>query len=310
MRRVTLVGLVAMLVVTPFAAAPVSLARFTAAATATASVATGSLAAPTLLAGAGGTTTSSLTWTPSTSGAAAGYLVLRSGTSGAGYTQVGTVTPVSAAATTDTPGNGTWYYILRTYLQSWTSSPSNEASVVIAAATSTGYLGCQNNAAETNNAGDNNGYQSGAGNACALDGSVATDTNSGNGTNASCSSNQKDRHRFWGYSFGLPASVTSIDGITLRMAAGIDATTGTNSTCVQLSWNSGATWTAARSVNITGTGITTYTLGGPADLWGQPSWSLAQLGTSTFRIRITNVSDNNSRDFRLDYLGVQVNYTP
>jgi len=308
MRRAAVLALAA-IVALPFAAAPLTLARFAASPAGTATFATASLAAPTSLAGTGGTT-ASLTWTPSTSTSATGYQVLRSATSGSGFLQVATVTPVSAAATSDSPGNGTWYYLLRTYLQGWTSPTSNEASVIVGAGTSTGYKGCASTQAETTSSGDNNGYETSPGNACALDGAVATDLNSGTGTSTSCASTAKDRHRFWGYAFGLPGSVASIDGITVRLAASVDSLLAAPKVCVQLSWNSGTTWTTAQTVSLTATGITTYTLGGATNLWGHTPWSTAQLGASTFRIRITDVSSNTARDFGLDYLGVQVSYTP
>lgn len=309
--RLAAIPVMALVVVlaAPSLAAPVSLARLTDVDITAASLATGALAAPTSLAGAGGTL-ATLTWTPSTSTAATGYQVLRSATSGSGHAQIGTVTPVSIATTTDSPGNGTWYYILRTYLESWTSPNSNEASVIVSTATSTGYKGCANNQAETTGSGDNNGYETTPGNACAPDGAVAVDLNSGTNTSTACDSTGKDRHRFWGYTFGMPASVTSVNGITVRLDARMDSTTGTNMMCVQLSWDGGATWTTAQTVNITSTTIATYTLGGAADVWGHAPWALSELGSSTFRVRITNVSNNNNRDFRLDYLGVQVHYTP
>ena len=176
--------------------------------------------------------------------------------------------------------------------------------------TSTGYKGCANNAPETTGSGDNNGYETAPGNACALDGAVATDANSGTGTGTSCTGTGKDRHRFWGYAFGLPGSVTSIDGITIRLAASVDSTAGTPKVCVQLSWNGGTSWSTAQSVSLTATGITTYTLGGATNLWGHAPWTLGQLDASMFRVRITDVASSTSRDFGLDYLGVQVSYTP
>jgi hypothetical protein len=108
----------------------------------------------------------------------------------------------------------------------------------------------------------------------------------------------------------LPGSVTSIDGITVRLAASVDSTAGAPMVCVQLSWNSGTNWSTAQTVSLTATGITTYTLGGATNLWGHAPWTLLQLGPSTFRVRITDVSSDITRDFGLDYLGVQVNYTP
>ena len=310
MRRGTALVL-ALVVALPLAAAPVTLARFSASRASTATFGTATLAAPTSLTGVGGTS-ATLTWVPSTSTSATGYYLMRSGTSGSGYTQVKTVTPVTTATTTDAPANGTWYYVLQTYLQGWTSGVSNEASVLVGASTSTGYKGCASgsNAAETTGSGDDNGYQTRPGNACALDGAVATDKNSGSDTTTACNSAGKDRHRFWGYTLGLPASVTSINGITVRLAADVDSLTGSPLVCVELSWDSGGHWTPAQTVSLTSTGITTYTLGGPTDLWGHTPWTVGQLGTSTFRIRVTDVAASTSRDFGLDYLGVQVNYTP
>lgn len=299
----------ALIVAAPSLAAPVSQAKLTDVDTTVASLATGALAAPTSLAGTGGTF-ATLSWTPSTSTAATGYQVLRSVTAGSGHAQIGSVTPISAATTTDSPGNGTWYYILRTYLQGWTSGSSNEASVIVSTGTSTGYKGCANNQAETSGSGDNNGYETTPGNACVLDAAVAVDLDSGTNTNTACTNTGKDRHRFWGYAFGMPASVTSVNGITVRLDARMDLATGTNMMCVQLSWDSGVTWTTAKTANITSTTTATYILGGAADTWGRSPWTLSQLGSSTFRVRLTNVSNNNLRDFRLDYVGVQVHYTP
>jgi hypothetical protein len=308
MRRTAALALAAV-VALPFAAAPVTLARLTANPTGTAAFGTAQLAAPTSLVGTGGAT-ATLTWVPSSSSGATGYNVLRSMTSGSGYSPVKTVTPVAAATTTDSPANGTWYYVLQTYFQGWTSGSSNEASVLVGSSTPTGYKGCTSNAAETTGSGDNNGYETNPGNACAPDGAIATDTNSGTGTGTSCTATGKDRHRFWGYAFDLPASPRSIDGITVRLDANVDSTSGAPMLCVQLSGDSGTTWSAAQTVNLTATGITTYSLGGATNLWGRTSWTTGQLGASTFRVRITDVSSNTSRDFGLDYVGVQVNYTP
>jgi hypothetical protein len=308
MRRAVILAL-ALLGVAVLPAAPVSLARFTAAGATAATLRTGSLAAPTALAGTGGAT-AKLTWTPSTSTAATGYQVLRSSTSGSGYTQVGTVTPVSAATTTDSPATGTWYYVLRTALASWTSGLSGQASVIIGPPLSTGYKGCVTTAAVTSGSGDNNGYESTPAKACAPDGSVATDASSGTNTVISCTNAGKDRHRFGGYVFALPGSVSAINGITLRADVGLNSTSGTSIVCVELSGDAGLTWTAPRQVSLTATQVTTYTVGGAADLWGRAAWSVSELAPTAFEVRLTDVSSSASRSFRLDYLGVQVTYTP
>jgi hypothetical protein len=182
------------------ASAPVTLARFTDSTASDAGLATGSLLPPTDVAATGGSS-ASLTWTPSTSTSATGYRLLRSASSGSGYGAAGTVTPVAATGTTDSPGAGTWFYVLQTYLGSWTSPDSNEASVTIATGL-TGYMPCTENAADTG--GDGNGYEVDGGSGCVADGAIASDAGSGTSTVDSCADAGKDRHRFWGYAFGLP----------------------------------------------------------------------------------------------------------
>ena len=289
------------------AVAPVTLARLTASATATASFRTGTLAAPTSLVAAGGGTIS-LGWAASTSSTAMGYAVLRSTVSGSGYTQVGTVTPVSAISTIDVPGAGTWFYVLQTYLGGWTSGNSNQASATVVPI-STGFVNCTTQAAETTGSGDNNGYQTTPANACATDGLVASDPSSGTNTTNNCTNTGKDRHRFWGYAFGLPATVHAVNGITLTAVAGMNNSNGTTVLCAQLSADGGTTWTAAKSVTMSGTALATYTFGGTADTWGQ-AWTTAQLGTTLFRVRLTDVSTVSNKTFNLDSISAAVQYTP
>jgi hypothetical protein len=306
-RRLAIVAALA-LVVGATAATPTSLAVFTSSRASTATFGTATIAPPTALSGTGGAT-ATLHWTASTTGAATGYKVYRTATSGSGYAQVGTVTPVSAVTTTDGPANGTWYYVLQTYLGTWASVSSNEASVLVGPAW-TGWKGCTANAPETTGSGDNNGYETNPGNACALDGLVATDASSGRTANLACANTGQDRHKFWGYAFGLPGSVTAVNGITLDLVAGLNAFTGTNIICAQVSWDGGTTWSAYEQVSLVSATLTTYSLGGAADTWGHAGWTPGQLGTSTFRVRITDVSSVGSRAFNLDDVGASVTYTP
>ena len=291
-------------------ATPVTLARFTASGARAASFSAATLQPPTALNGTNGTT-AGLSWTASTSSAATGYRVLRSATSGSGYSQVASVTPVSATSTTDNPANGTWYYVLRTYFASWTSANSNEAAVVVSTGpTSTGAIQCTgtSNAAETTNAGDNNGYESLPANACAVDGNVATDANTGSAATNTCTANTADKHRWWGYAFGLPATVTSINGITVTPSVGMNNNGGTTWVCIQLSSDGGTSWTAAKTAVVASTGITAYALGGTSDLWGR-TWTVADFGVN-FRVRVIDSSSQPNKDLRLDGLSVAVSYTP
>jgi len=79
---------------------------------------------------------------------------------------------------------------------------------------------------------------------------------------------------------------------------------------VELSWNGGTTWTAVKSLPITSTGISTYTFGATTDAWGHAPWTTTQLNTTNFRVRVTDSATTTTKTFQLDYLGVQVQYTP
>jgi hypothetical protein len=290
-------------------AAPWTLAVFGSAQASTASFGTATVAPPTSLSGANGTL-ATLTWTPSVTSSATGYAVLRSATSGSGYAQVGTKTPVSAATTTDSPANGTWYYVLQTYAGGWTSVNSNQATVIVGAPVTTALKGCTNNAAVTTLSGHNNGYELNPGNACALDGAVAQDQNTGTDTVNSCTDTGKDRHTFWGYSFGLPGSVTAVNGITLQAVIGENNNSGTTVLCAQLSGDAGVTWTSPQSITIVNTGLSIFSLGGASTDWGHGTWSLSQLSATNFRVKVTDVATVTNKNFKLDYLGAQVTYVP
>ncbi len=289
--------------------APVSLAVFVASATTSANLSTGHLAPPTALdaTAAGGVVT--LSWTPTVTAGASGYDVLRSSTSGGGYAVVSSVGPRSMATTTDAPGGGPWYYVLQTTLHSWTSAPSNEASVLVGSNLSTGLVDCASNAPELSGSGHNDGYETDAANACGLDGAVATDAGSGTDSNLTCAGPGKDRHRFWGYPFGLPATVSSIDGIEVDLAAGLNNQGRTSMLCVELSWDGGTTWTVPHYVTMAESSVTSYALGGPAVTWGH-AWAVAELDPAAFVIRVTDVTNHPRKDFHLDAAQVEVSYTP
>jgi hypothetical protein len=154
--------------------------------------------------------------------------------------------------------------------------------------------------------GDNNGYESGPANAFVDGGSEAADMNSGTNKSTSCTDNGKDKHLFYNYGFAFSAS--AIQGIQVRLDARADSNGGTPKICVEISWDGGATWTAAKSTNINST-QTTYVLGGAADTWGR-TWTAGQFSNTNFRIRVTDVSNNANRDFFLDYIAVSVTYQP
>lgn len=301
------IGLVAVL------SAHVSLARFTDTAADSGAVEADTLDPPTALVATGGGSIA-LAWTPTIDAYATGYGVFRSATSGGPYTLASSVTPGSAASTTDAPGNGTWYYVLRSAYDAWTSIDSVQASGSVGPPTTTPYAGCTAQAAETAAAGDNNGYQTNPLRACTDDGLTANDVQSGIGGTQVCGAGAvpsvlKDQHRFWGYALGLPGTVSAIEGITVRADLGQNNNGGTTALCVQLSSDGGLTWTTIKSIAVSGVGQSTYILGGPADTWGR-TWAAADLAATAFRVRVIDASSQVNKTFQLDYLAVAVTYRP
>ncbi len=116
-----------------------------------------------------------------------------------------------------------------------------------------------------------------------------------------------DRHRYYNYGISIPADAT-VNGIAVRLDWRLDSTTGTNSMGVELSWDGGTTWTAAKNNTTESKTMHTDTLGGSTDTWGH-TWTAAQLGDANFRVRLTSNSTSSSRDFYLDWAAVQVYYT-
>jgi hypothetical protein len=70
-----------------------------------------------------------------------------------------------------------------------------------------------------------------------------------------------------------------------------------------------ASWTGPEQVTMTGAAVTTYALGGPTSTWGR-TWAVADFEPPKFRVPITDVTDHPNKEFRLDGVTVQVDYTP
>jgi len=288
----------------------VSLARLTDSAASTQAMTTDTLDPPTGLGAAGGAIVA-LLWTPTVDTYATGYEVLRSTVSGGPYALLTTVTPQSANAATDVPGlNGTYYYVVRSYFQNWTSVDSNQASALVnLTSTATGFKACTGTSNAADTGGDGNGYETTPANACASDGAVATDASTGTNTTVSCADAGKDRHRYWDFGLGVPSAVTAVSGIQVRTDMGLNNNSGTSQVCAQLSWDGGSTWTTTRSIAVLNVGVTTYNLGATNDTWGR-TWVGSDFSNANFRVRLIDVADKTTKDFRLDFLAVQVTYTP
>ena len=289
-------------------APPTTLARLADTAISTESISTDTLDPPASLAAAGGASIG-LSWVATVDAYASGYEIWRSTTSGSGYALMGSATPRSASSATDSPIAGTYYYVLRSYFQNWRSLDSNQASAtVLGASTDTGHKACVTTAADTG--GDGDGYEIATANLCADDSTFATDASSGTALHStSCANAANDRHRFQGFAFGLPGSVTLVSGIEIRIDEALNNNGGTSNVCVELSWDGGTNWTAAKTIVLSGAAEATYLAGGIADTWGH-TWTASQLSTSNFRVRVTDATNQNNKDFRMDYLAARVVYVP
>ncbi|MEY2418398.1 MAG: hypothetical protein QOG90_1078 [Actinomycetota bacterium] len=91
-------------------------------------VTTSTIAAPTSPSAVGGSSIT-LNWTATTSTYATGTRVLRGSASGGPYSQIALVTPRTTTTYVDyPPGPGTYYYVLQSYYQQWTSANSAQVS--------------------------------------------------------------------------------------------------------------------------------------------------------------------------------------
>ena len=207
-----------------------------------------------------------------------------------------TATPTNTPLPTNTPTSTSTALPTRTPTPTATPRPIS----------SSGYLAPHTNAAVTSSAGDNNGYEGTPSNAYLADGIFATDANSGTGTSTSCTNATKDKHIFYDYGFSLPTGVT-VKGIQVQLNAKASSASNTPQICIQLSWNGGSNWTAARSTGTLTTTNTTYLLGTPTDTWGR-TWTLTNFSNANFRVRMMDVSSSTALTFSLDSLAVNVTY--
>ena len=254
--------------------------------------------------GATGGASADLSWTATAVDTyASGHHVLRGTTSGGPYSQIAEVTPLATETYTDTPAPGTYYYVVRTFYQNWESVNSNEASATVSGgcvAGDTGFLNPTAQAADTG--GDGDGFELNP-----------TDAFADGVASASNIDGDDDNHRFYNYGISIPAGCV-IAGIEVRLDWWLDAIPGNNKVEVDLSWDGGTSWTVTKPDSQEPTTETTVILGGSADAWSR-IWTIAELSDANFRVRVAtrcsgNAANCNPRDYFLDWVPVQVTYTP
>jgi VCBS repeat-containing protein len=116
-------------------------------------------------------------------------------------------------------------------------------------------------------------------------------------------------HVYRDYGFSIPADAV-IQGIQVRLDWWMDDTSGTNAIRVYLSYDGGTNWTAYQSATtaLTTDGNPTDIVGGTADTWGR-TWSPSEFSDANFRVRLELSTTSTARDFRIDWVPVQVTYT-
>ncbi len=107
------------------------------------------------------------------------------------------------------------------------------------------------------------------------------------------------------FAFAIPAG-SRIDGISVNVEGSASGNPGVDY-AVQLSWDSGASWTAAKAGNFGPAPDTVMILGGVADRWGR-TWTSSELSDATFQLRIYKTG--SAPALRIDRLQVSVEYQP
>jgi hypothetical protein len=121
-----------------------------------------------------------------------------------------------------------------------------------------------------------------------------------------------DRHLYYDYGVDL-SSLCIITGIEVRLDWWLALLVGTNSMSVELSWDGGASWTAAKTDTTQTSTEHSFALGGPSDTWGR-AWSPNEFIDQNFRARVTGNCTGSPvclvQDFSLDWIPVRVYVVP
>jgi archaellum component FlaF (FlaF/FlaG flagellin family) len=116
---------------------------------------------------------------------------------------------------------------------------------------------------------------------------------------------EDDQHLYYNYGFSMfPDS--AIYGIEVRLDWWLLTIAGENSLRVELSWNGGSSWTAAKTDAVETTTEHTTVLGSSTDTWGR-TWSASEFSDANFRVRVTAIR-NGAQTFYLDWIPVNVYY--
>ncbi len=118
-------------------------------------------------------------------------------------------------------------------------------------------------------------------------GSWSSGSNAYDGTDGTYASETTDSetHQFQDHGFSVPGT-NSIEGIEVKLEASATGFSLSNSINLELSWDGGTSWTAAKNTDTLTTTDTVYTLGSPSDTWGR-TWSPDEFSNPNLRLRAT-----------------------
>ncbi len=106
--------------------------------------------------------------------------------------------------------------------------------------------------------------------------------------------------RYSNYGFSVPGT-NQIIGVEVKLE--LSGTTAAGNVDVQLSWDGGTSWTAAKTTATLTTSDRVVSLGGPSDDWGR-GWSAANFSNTNFAVRLSGNPSANT--IRLDAIQVRV----
>jgi hypothetical protein len=115
-------------------------------------------------------------------------------------------------------------------------------------------------------------------------------------------------HVYRDYGFDIPEDAI-IEGIRVRLDWWLDGRQGSNSVRVYLSWDGGSSWTGYKNAATESTWDRNPTdvVGGSADTWGR-TWDTSEFSNENFRVGVRLSTNRDYRDFRIDWVPVQVTY--
>ena len=239
-----------------------------------------------------------LSWTETVDSYAEGYKIMRATTSGGPYSQIATVTPRSVTTYEDSgvsPGT-TYYYVLRSYILSWESVNSNEASAAISTS-------------EDRFAGS--GVSEGLFEMVwSAPSNIGADDNSDSAILDFDNDEIVQRLRSSNYGFTIPVGATIV-GIEVQVEIHDDSGGGGADVTDQEARLVKAGVPVGADKSMPGAWPTTRTVrtyGGPSDLWGT-TWTPAEINAADFGFGLRSGTSGNGDNSKVDYHRIIVTYS-